>query len=110
VSKVKSPEEKKRLSYERDRRNVYGENSKSSRKNIRRGKQRTHQDERRSVRQSLATPKVTDEAAGDEAEARSAIRSRFARLKGFHKHPDRPLGEVVGDKLIRRARQNPSSR
>ena len=33
-----SPQEKKRLSYAKDRRNDYGENDKSSRKNIRRNK------------------------------------------------------------------------
>jgi hypothetical protein len=42
MSTVKHPKEKKELSLERDRRNTYGENSKSSRKGIRRGKQRRH--------------------------------------------------------------------
>lgn len=37
-TKARSPQDKKRLSYERDRRNTYGENSKSSRKNIPRSK------------------------------------------------------------------------
>jgi hypothetical protein len=53
VSKVKTPQQKKRLSYQHDRRNTYGENQKSSRKNIPRSKQLSHQDERRSVRQAL---------------------------------------------------------
>ena len=35
----KSPQEKKALSYAKDRRNNYGENDKSSRRNIRRNKQ-----------------------------------------------------------------------
>ena len=39
MNTVKNPEEKKRLSLARDRRNRYGENSKSSRKNIQRRKQ-----------------------------------------------------------------------
>jgi hypothetical protein len=38
VKKRSSPQEKKRLSYSRDRRNWYGENDKSSRKNIARRK------------------------------------------------------------------------
>lgn len=38
VTRRRSPQEKKALSYARDRRNVYGENDKSSRKNIRRNK------------------------------------------------------------------------
>jgi hypothetical protein len=39
MSKTKIPEEKKRLSLEKDRRNTFRENSKSSRKNIAKGKQ-----------------------------------------------------------------------
>ena len=46
MSKVKTPQQKKRLSYEHDRRNSYGENQKSSRKNIPKSKQRSHQEER----------------------------------------------------------------
>ncbi len=38
----KSPQEKKALSYVRDRRNDYGENDKASRKNIPRAKARSH--------------------------------------------------------------------
>ncbi|MHC2522796.1 hypothetical protein [Bradyrhizobium diazoefficiens] len=53
MSKVKTPREKKQLSYANDRRNTYGENQKSSRKNIPRSKQLSHQDERRAVRQTL---------------------------------------------------------
>ncbi|MET3912937.1 hypothetical protein ABID59_007311 [Bradyrhizobium sp. S3.3.6] len=53
MSKVKTPREKKQLSYANDRRNTYGENQKSSRKNIPRSKQLSHQDERRAVRQAL---------------------------------------------------------
>jgi hypothetical protein len=52
--KRRSPQEKKRLSYSRDRRNYYGENDKSSRKNIARHKRRRHRAERHSVRQHLA--------------------------------------------------------
>jgi hypothetical protein len=53
MSTIKNPEEKKRLSLARDRRNRFGENSKSSRKNIPRGKQRRHMDERRTVAEVL---------------------------------------------------------
>lgn len=53
MSKIKNPGEKKRLSFKRDRRNTFGENSKSSRKNIAKGKQRRHMDERRGVAQIL---------------------------------------------------------
>src|SRR5258708_13911814 len=53
VSTVKNPEEKKRLSLARDRRNRYGEKSKASRKSIQRGKQRRHMDERRTAGHEL---------------------------------------------------------
>jgi hypothetical protein len=103
VSKVKSPSDKKRQSYELDRRNTYGENQKSSRKNIPRSKQRSHQDERRSVRQVLVSAQggVTGEVA-DEAQSQALIKGRIKKLKGFRKSPDTPLGEVVKRRLRKR--------
>lgn len=103
MSKVRTPGEKKRLSYEHDRRNTYGENQKSSRKNIPKSKQRSHQDERRSVRQALlgAQGDVPDEVA-DEAQSRVLQKGRIKKLSAFRKSPDRPLGEVVERRLRRR--------
>ena len=49
----KSPQEKKSLSYGRDRRNDYGENDKASRKNIPRAKARSHHLVRRADRLAL---------------------------------------------------------
>jgi hypothetical protein len=104
VSKVKTPQDKKRQSYELDRRNTYGENEKSSRKNIPRSKQLSHQDERRSVRQVLVSAQggVTCEVA-DEAQSQALIKGRMKKLKGFRKSPDSPLGEVVKRRLRKRA-------
>ena len=59
VSKIKSPQEKKRASLEFDRRNIYGENSKASRKGIQKGKQRSHMEERRSAKAKLSTANGT---------------------------------------------------
>ena len=103
MSKVRTPQDKKRQSYEHDRRNRYGENQKSSRKNIPRSKQRSHQDERRSVRQVLSSPQgsIAGEVA-DEAQSRAMIKGRIKKLNGFRKSPDRPLGEVVKRRLRRR--------
>jgi hypothetical protein len=104
VSKIKSAAEKKRLSLERDRRNVYGENSKASRKGIRRGKQRSHMEERRSAGKILR--KLREDAdklnaiEADDLTKTSVIRSR---QKAFKKTPDRPLGEMVKQKLESRA-------
>jgi hypothetical protein len=55
MSTIKSPPQKKELSLAFDRRNDYGENSKASRKNITRGKKRSHRHERRGVTQLLAS-------------------------------------------------------
>ena len=103
MSKVKTPQQKKRLSYEHDRRNTYGENQKSSRKNIPKSKQRSHQEERRSVRQVLiaAQGEVAEEAA-DQAQSQTLRTGRIKKLKAFRKSPDKPLGEVIERRLHRR--------
>jgi hypothetical protein len=103
LSKVKTPQDKKSQSYEHDRRNRYGENQKSSRKNIPRSKQRSHQDERRSIRQVLSSAQrsIAGEAA-DEAQSQALIKGRIKKLRGFRKSPDTPLGEVVERGLRRR--------
>ena len=107
MSKVKTPQEKKQLSYAHDRRNTYGENQKSSRKNIPRSKQLSHQAERRTVRQSLvfAEGDVADEVA-DEAQSQVLRKGRMQRLWAFRKSPDTPLGEVVKRRLRRRMSEN----
>jgi hypothetical protein len=109
VSKVKTPQEKKRLSYAHDRRNTYGENQKSSRKNIPRSKQLSHQDERRSVRQALIAAKgdVADEAA-DEAQSLALRKAKIKKLRAFRKSPDSPLGDVIERRLRRRKRRDES--
>ena len=103
LSKVKTPQEKKRQSYDHDRRNTYGENNKSGRKNIPRSKQRSHQDERRAIRQVLigAHGDVASEVA-DEAQSHALSKGRMKQLRAFRKSPDRPLGVVVTRRLQRR--------
>jgi hypothetical protein len=105
VSKVKTSQEKKRLSYEHDRRNTYGENQKSSRKNIPRSKRLSHQGERRTVRQALigAQGPVADECS-DEAQSQVLRKGRLQKLWAFRKSPDTPLGEVVRRRLRERAK------
>jgi hypothetical protein len=99
VSKIKSPSQKKLLSLRRDRRNVYGENSKSSRKNIPKGKQRQHMDERRAVAHVLGQLKgqVGDDAAS-EAELEVKLTIADSRNRGFRKVPDKPLGVLLARK------------
>ena len=96
MSKVKSPQEKKRLSYSRDRRNCYGECPRSSRKNISRNKRRNSRLFRRSsVKLSTISSHSLDEdyLTGIEADVKSSERLRVVRR--FRKVADQPLGEYV---------------
>jgi hypothetical protein len=103
VSKVKSAKEKKALSLKRDRRNVYGENPQASRKGIRRGKQRSHMEERRSIREILSHLRErAEESDAIEADVLTKTAVVRSKQKGFKKTPDRPLGEVIKRKLAQR--------
>lgn len=88
----RSPQEKKALSYARDCRNVYGENDKSSRKNIPLHKRMVNKANRHSAQQWLG------DAAGvvdlDRAE-RAEERLRGSRPKSWRKQPDMPLGQFL---------------
>jgi len=97
----RTPQEKKRLSYAKDRRNRYGEHAKSSRRSIRRKRERAHRANRRGAGQDLrAVIARVDEELAVHAEQTMLGR----RWKVFQKAPDTPLGEVVEDKLRRRVR------
>jgi len=99
MSAIKDQTEKKRLSLKLDRRNTYGENDKASRENIPRGKQRQHQNERRSVAQALNP--IGRNIPEDEvvnAELLAKVRATLSKRKGFKKQPDQPLGIVLGRK------------
>jgi hypothetical protein len=82
-----------------DRRNTYGENDKASRKSIPRGKQRQHQNERRSATQALHT--ISGNLSEDNianAELLAKVKVAVSRRKGFKKKPDEPLGIVLAKK------------
>ena len=103
MSTVKNPDEKKRLSLALDRRNRYGENSKSSRKSIQRGKQRRHMDERRTVGEVLSRLKgCVQEDEATEAELRAKTRIVDSQRRGFRKKPDTPRGVVLAAKRARK--------
>ena len=96
MSTVKNPKEKKRLSLERDCRNVYGENPAASRKGIAKGKQRQHQNERRGAAQALAVLKgSSDEDFAKDIELKSKVAATVSRRYGFRKTPDLPLGKFL---------------
>ena len=105
MSTIKNPEEKKRLSLERDRRNRYGENSKASRKSIQRGKQRRHMDERRTVGEALGRLKgAVQEDVATEAELLATTRTIDSQRRGFKKRPDTPLGVALAKKAKKQSK------
>ncbi|HEX3618526.1 MAG TPA: hypothetical protein VHU61_18415 [Solirubrobacteraceae bacterium] len=91
MGRKKTPQEKKQLSYDRDGRNVYGENDKASRKNIPLSKQRAAQAYRTKTKQLLDT--VAAGSDPDEAEARlRGVRARGDGIStAWRKKPDAPL-------------------
>jgi hypothetical protein len=96
VRKPETPQEKKELSLKKDRRNVYGENDKASRKAIPRRKQRGQMEMRRGVNQVLSAAslaKSRDEV--DQIASNVASVELDKKRKRFKKVPDRPLGEVL---------------
>ncbi|WP_040806246.1 hypothetical protein [Nocardia concava] len=106
----KTPQEKKLLSYTKDRRNNYGENDKSSRKAIRQNKRLPNRADRRNSRQLMATATgPVDPEASESAETTlRATRSTFAK-RGWRKDPDTPLADMVIQKLRRRAARDLNS-
>jgi hypothetical protein len=96
MSKVKSPQEKKELSLRKDRRNLYGECPTSSRKNISRGKKRSHRELRRAASQVLLSLKG-DTAQLEVDDAESQAKSKIISLKrsAFRKRPDVPLSAAI---------------
>ncbi len=100
----KSPQEKKALSYARDRRNDYGENDKSSRKSIRRNKRTPHRADRHREHQVLAAATGAPEPeVAERAEVKLyAKKSRWLTMR-WRKWRDAPLAQVVEYKLRRRA-------
>jgi hypothetical protein len=90
MERRRSPQDKKLLSYLKDRRNSYGESDKASRKAIPARKAWVNRTYRRSVRQ------VTRTDAEEIEDLASAIRS--IRRKPWKKSPDRTLGEHLDNK------------
>ncbi|ESQ80053.1 hypothetical protein [Asticcacaulis sp. YBE204] len=89
----RSPQEKKKLSYAKDRRNNYGESDKASRKAIPLRKARESRDDRRKTRQIAGQIERMDSETADKAE--SSLKQDINRVGGWTKSPDQPLGEHV---------------
>jgi hypothetical protein len=88
----RSPQEKKALSYARDRRNMYGENDKSSRKNIPLRKRLVNRANRHAAQQQLR--QAAGVPAAERAE-RAEDRVRGSRQKTWRKRPDLPLRQAL---------------
>lgn len=100
MKKRRSPQEKKRLSYNKDRRSWYGENDKSSRKNIPRSKRIRHRSERHGQQQQLSAAL----GAVDES-VETVLAERLAQTRRgnqWRKFPDKQLGVYVAGKLAAR--------
>ena len=97
----RSPQEKKQLSYDRDRRNSYGENDQGSRKSIPRNKRRVSQANRHHDPQALQRATGTRQPEIEDITEQLLHRRR---RKTWRKWPDSTLREVVQRKLRRRQR------
>jgi hypothetical protein len=107
LKRRRSPQEKKELSYSKDRRNDYGENDKSSRKNIARNKRNRHRSERHHDQQGLsAALGPVDDVAEEKLDERLTRTRRGSRWRKF---PDTQLGLYVIAKLAARVRRGSSA-
>ncbi|HEX4871378.1 MAG TPA: hypothetical protein VFV27_03610 [Nevskiaceae bacterium] len=101
MTSPKTPQEKKRLSYAKDPRNVYGERGANSRFAIRRSKDLIERRSRHKQNQLLrSVVGATDESQLVSAE--NAVLCSPAAKERFYKMADAPLGEVVNGKLAYR--------
>ena len=96
--KVRSPQEKKGLSYERDRRNVFGENSKASRKSIPRSKAL---DIRRKRHETSQTLHSLLQARSQDEQVAAEVAVLTSKPRRWEKQPDRPLGDYLAVKKKR---------
>ncbi len=102
MKRRRSPQEKKQLSYERDRRNEFGENDKASRKAI-------------PLRKKLSNSKVRyagKPLLAEESDKADALLAKAVKTR-WKKHPDAALKKDVSRKLQRRGtatRKMPKSR
>lgn len=96
----KTPQEKKQLSLEKDRRYIYGESSKGSRKIIPKRKKWVNKDFRRRVKQIIEKELNTDDIEEIELGVSEIKRKEWKKI------PDAPLGEVIKNKKERRIKDH----
>ena len=101
--RVLTPAEKKRLSYERDGRNTYGQSNKASRKAIPRFKAASKRAMRHNTKQIVAAAGRADEVLAVTADRRLSDRTFEGLHPGKRKDADTPLGETISLKKKKRA-------
>jgi len=94
-----TPQEKKRLSYAKDRRNTYGENSKASRKGIPLSKAKSIRADRHAQDNLLGAATTAD---GPDEFADVELQVRTVGPRQWKKSPDKPLGEVLARRRQRK--------
>jgi hypothetical protein len=92
TKRLRTPQEKKRLSLAHDRRNTYGNNTKAARKVIPRKKRRAARAERHHTNAALSSEVRVADA---DLIVGLPIRVRGAKHRQWRKGPDQPLGEVI---------------
>jgi hypothetical protein len=106
VARRRSPQEKKALSYAKDRRNDFGENDKASRRSIRLRKRDPNRSDRHREHQVLAgaAGSESDQHIAEVAEQALLVKKSKWFTVRWRKWRDAPLAEVVENRLRRRAR------
>ncbi len=99
MKQKRTPQEKKLLSYAKDRRNDYGENDKSSRKAIKFRKAWVNQTYRRTIKQIVKISVKTSDSEFDNVNNSA----KELRRKEWKKCPDKPLGEYIESKKHRKS-------
>lgn len=100
MMKEKTPQEKKALSYAKDRRNTYGQNDKASRNSIPKRKAEVNRSYRKRISDTLkAVVGPIDLEVADKVEAQT----RSIKRSEWKKYPDTALGGVVEKNLESRA-------
>ena len=102
MKRLRTPKEKKSLSYARDCRNVVAESPWGARDAIAKRKRWVNQSRRKAVHQRLSDLSGTRPADPEQVESAIAATPRH----GWRKSPDLPLGLAL---LVRRSRQAPTA-
>ncbi|WP_332645187.1 hypothetical protein [Aeromicrobium sp.] len=95
MGRRRTPQEKKRLSLKKDRRNVFGENDKASRKSIPRAKSKVNRANRRAESVALHGAIGPPDDAVDEAVEQKVLGKK---RKVWRKWPDQRLGNYLASR------------